>query len=211
MAWLLTAVVRIAYRHRATAKREHEIARRLARETHVPSGETEELARLRREVDRLPSNYRDAVVLHYLEGLSAAQAGKLLGASEAAVWQRLHRARTLLRSRLPPHFKYGLMFLPWNCSAYASVRARSSGSRRIRRRCPPFPLLSSSHPPKWRTLRTMSRRLAASSGGAHATPASTCSLRSTRWGPGTRNISTRYRWRSAPAALSQNSSGARRA
>jgi RNA polymerase sigma-70 factor (ECF subfamily) len=113
MAWLLTAVVRIAYRHRATVQREHELARRLAQETRGHGGEEDELAQLRREVGRLPASYRDAVVLHYLEGLSAAEAGKLLGVSDAAVWQRLHRARALLRSRLPPRFKYGLLFLPW--------------------------------------------------------------------------------------------------
>ena len=113
MAWLFTAVVRIAYRHRATAQREYEIARRLGQEAHGPCEEAEQLALLRHAVDRLPSGYRDAVVLHYLEGLTAAEVGKLVGASETAVWQRLHRARALLRSRLSPGFKHGLMCLPW--------------------------------------------------------------------------------------------------
>jgi RNA polymerase sigma factor (sigma-70 family) len=71
-AWLYTAVVRIAYRHRAKRLRQDEIARRLARETHTRPGATDEPALLRREVDRLPGVYRDAVVLHYLQGLTAS-------------------------------------------------------------------------------------------------------------------------------------------
>jgi len=82
------------------------------------------------------------------------------------------------------------LLLPWNWSGYASVRVGSSGSRRMSKRCPPLPRLSSSHPPKCRTFRTMSRRFVGIAPRAYATPARTCSLRSTRCGSGTRKVPT---------------------
>jgi len=124
VAWLHTAVVRIAYRRRAARRREHEIARRLAREatsSPLPSTliEAEERALLRREVDRLPDALRDAVVLYYLEGLSSAETARLLDVGEPALRQRLHRARALLRSRLPR----ALVVLPWLVRDAAALAA----------------------------------------------------------------------------------------
>ena len=46
--------------------------------------QAEEARILRQRVDRLPDIYRDAVVLHYLEGLSTAETALLLGTSRAA-------------------------------------------------------------------------------------------------------------------------------
>lgn len=51
-------------------------------------------------LDALPDDARETVVLFYREGRSAAQVAQLLGLSEAAVWQRLTRARAALREDL---------------------------------------------------------------------------------------------------------------
>ena len=65
LPWLLTAVVRISYRHRAQRSREHAIAEQLA-PTATPLANAvarEEAKLLRREVGKLPDKYRDAMIL----------------------------------------------------------------------------------------------------------------------------------------------------
>jgi RNA polymerase sigma factor (sigma-70 family) len=102
--WLLTATLRIAYRRKALARREEHLAARLARETQWDRGRladampADEAALVRRAVATLPARYRDVVVLHYLQGLSTAEAALLLDVADATVRKRLQRARTLLRT-----------------------------------------------------------------------------------------------------------------
>jgi RNA polymerase sigma factor (sigma-70 family) len=55
---------------------------------------------LDRELDRLPEQYRTAVVLCYLEGRTQNEAARLLAITTTAVNSRLKRARNLLRQRL---------------------------------------------------------------------------------------------------------------
>lgn len=129
MPWLVTAVVRIAYRHKAREKRQAEICRRLAKAPSAISppasaARTEEVARLRDRVDRLPGKYRDAVVLHYLQGLSTSEVASLLSISRDAVKKRLQRSRTLLAGALSPWAVYPLLVLPW----LLADAARGSGA-----------------------------------------------------------------------------------
>jgi RNA polymerase sigma-70 factor (ECF subfamily) len=49
---------------------------------------------------RLPGIYRDAFVLRDLEELETAEVAELLGIDAAAVRQRVHRARLMLRGYL---------------------------------------------------------------------------------------------------------------
>lgn len=64
----------------------------------APQDDREErLARLRRHVGRLPQALREAIFLFYFERCSHAEIAGRLGITEAAVNQRLHRARTSLR------------------------------------------------------------------------------------------------------------------
>lgn len=60
----------------------------------------ERLERLRAHVGRLPLTLREAVLLTYFEQRTPAEIGALLGVTEGAVHQRLHRARELLKQRL---------------------------------------------------------------------------------------------------------------
>ena len=118
LPWLLTAVVRIAYRQKAVHQRQHLLARRLSRpprtESPLPDIVTaEQVGKLRREIARLPSKYRDPVVLRLLQGLSTHETATLLGVPEPTVRTRLHRARLLLRSRWPSPVAYGFFVLPW--------------------------------------------------------------------------------------------------
>src|SRR6185369_10488566 len=70
--WLMTATLRIAYRHKAIRRREERLAGLLSREARWDRGPladamtAEDAEALRREVDRLPPPYRDVVALHYL-------------------------------------------------------------------------------------------------------------------------------------------------
>jgi RNA polymerase sigma-70 factor (ECF subfamily) len=56
--------------------------------------------RARDAIDRLPDRYRDAFVLRDLEEMSTAHVAQALGIEPAAVRQRVHRARLMLRGYL---------------------------------------------------------------------------------------------------------------
>jgi RNA polymerase sigma-70 factor (ECF subfamily) len=57
-------------------------------------------ARLRREIEQMPSNYRDVLVAHYLDELDLREASQRLGVTESAVKARLWRAREHMRAAL---------------------------------------------------------------------------------------------------------------
>ena len=48
----------------------------------------------------LPQRYRDVIYLHYYEGYSAVEIGKLLSKNVNSIYTLLHRARALLRKNL---------------------------------------------------------------------------------------------------------------
>ena len=56
---------------------------------------------------RLPLDYRTAVTLRDVEGLSAGEAAEVLGISERALKSRLHRGRMALRAQLDSYFEAG--------------------------------------------------------------------------------------------------------
>ncbi len=53
----------------------------------------------------LPADWRAAVVLRDIEGLSTHEAAEIVGAREAAFKSRLHRGRMQLRALLEPYLK----------------------------------------------------------------------------------------------------------
>jgi RNA polymerase sigma-70 factor (ECF subfamily) len=60
---------------------------------------------LERALDRLPADWRAAVVLRDLEGLSTREAAEIAGVEQAAFKSRLHRGRMQLRSLLEPYLQ----------------------------------------------------------------------------------------------------------
>jgi RNA polymerase sigma-70 factor (ECF subfamily) len=68
-----------------------------------PSGDLEDAQRaveVRRALGKLPSRYRELIILCDLHGLSYSDAAAVVGTSVPAVRSRLHRGRQLLRLRL---------------------------------------------------------------------------------------------------------------
>lgn len=56
--------------------------------------------RLHKAIQRLPENYREAIVLYYLDGRNCSSVAAALGVAEPAVRQRLVRARAMLHDLL---------------------------------------------------------------------------------------------------------------
>jgi RNA polymerase sigma-70 factor (ECF subfamily) len=62
--------------------------------------EREEGGLLQQALDRLPPDYREALVLKHIEGLSYEEMSEVLGATVGALKVRAHRGRELLRDQL---------------------------------------------------------------------------------------------------------------
>jgi len=65
------------------------------------------LGAVEQALSRLPLDYRTAVVLRDVEGLSAREAAEILGIGERALKSRLHRGRMALRAELDRYFAAG--------------------------------------------------------------------------------------------------------
>ena len=86
--------------HVLQEKYERE-AGRTKPEASTPNPEWEQIRSvLDREVDKLPEKFRVPIVLHHLQGQSAAMVGTALQCSEQAIKHRLVRGREMLRERL---------------------------------------------------------------------------------------------------------------
>jgi len=60
---------------------------------------------LERSLEQLPADWRAAVILRDIEGLSTGQAAEVVGVGEAAFKSRLHRGRMRLRALLGPYLQ----------------------------------------------------------------------------------------------------------
>jgi RNA polymerase sigma-70 factor (ECF subfamily) len=60
-----------------------------------------------RSLGELPLDYRTAVMLRDVEGLSTAEAAEILGIGERALKSRVHRGRMALRAKLDDYFDEG--------------------------------------------------------------------------------------------------------
>ena len=60
---------------------------------------------LERALEELPTEWRAAVVLRDIEGLSTHEAAEIVGVGEAAFKSRLHRGRMRLRALLEPYLR----------------------------------------------------------------------------------------------------------
>ena len=66
----------------------------------LPAVQTEEYNNVLETVLGLPQKYKDVVYLHYYEGYSAVEIGKILGKNANTVYTLLARARKMLQERL---------------------------------------------------------------------------------------------------------------
>lgn len=66
----------------------------------VADEENEDLSYVLEAVLKLPVKYRDAIYLHYYEGYSALEIGKILGKKENTVYSLLSRGRDMLKTSL---------------------------------------------------------------------------------------------------------------
>src|SRR5262249_50359746 len=103
--WLYQVAHRLALRARAVCARRGEQFTPLEEfEATSPALPAEILSAIvDEELQRLPEQYRSAVVLCYLEGRTQTEAARLLATTTDAVNSRLKRARHLLRQRLSRH------------------------------------------------------------------------------------------------------------
>lgn len=104
--WLYRIVLNRC-RDRLRARRSTVPVDEVAGELHDPrrSPEREAAAReegglLQQALNRLPPDYREALVLKHIEGLAYEEMSEILGASVAALKVRAHRGRELLRDLL---------------------------------------------------------------------------------------------------------------
>jgi RNA polymerase sigma-70 factor, ECF subfamily len=72
---------------------------------HASQGELREV--LEEAIDGLPADYRTALVLHDVEGLSNPDIAEALGISLPAVKSRVHRSRLFVRKRLSEYLATG--------------------------------------------------------------------------------------------------------
>jgi RNA polymerase sigma-70 factor, ECF subfamily len=95
-AWLLQVARRECVDfHRRKKPAEPLVEEPPARPNADPASE-----RLREAIGKLPANYRDVIVLYYLDGRDCGGVAASLGLKEPAVRQRLVRARAMLHDLL---------------------------------------------------------------------------------------------------------------
>ena len=66
-------------------------------------------AEVRAAIDRLPTSYRNVLLLRDIEGLSMTEVAEMLEVSENNAKVRLHRARTALKKQLEPLLNAGAL------------------------------------------------------------------------------------------------------
>lgn len=94
-AWLLRVTANCC-KDCLRARRRHSHADLESLRECLPARESGHL----QELYALPAKWKTVLILHYFEGYSVKEIGKILGLSESAVKKRLQRARDALRLEL---------------------------------------------------------------------------------------------------------------
>ncbi|MDR1511940.1 MAG: RNA polymerase sigma factor [Propionibacteriaceae bacterium] len=101
--WLFaTARHTVLHHHRSTARADalaQTAAQEATRRNQLQADEDGQIAQVRVALAELPPEQRELLMAYYLDGLSGAECGAILGCSTGAVWVRLHRARSALKDR----------------------------------------------------------------------------------------------------------------
>lgn len=99
-AWIIRTTANACKDLLRSAARRTTVALEAAGEPEAPAAPDGTVADA---VARLPREQREAIHLHYFEGLPIAEIARVSGASEAAIAKRLSRARQTLRQTLGDH------------------------------------------------------------------------------------------------------------
>jgi len=99
-SWLCGIALNVAKTRLRRAAIERQVLAALGQ--CAESREIEPLLDVRDAVELLPAGQREAVLLHYIDGLSCDEVAAVLGSTAGAVRVRLHRARAELRRQLVP-------------------------------------------------------------------------------------------------------------
>jgi RNA polymerase sigma-70 factor (ECF subfamily) len=105
-AWLRMIVTRLCLNHRRDTRREvawDDLSGHPAELTEGPEGRVAEWERrgaVERAIDTLPDDYRDVVVLRFMDDLSYDEIARHLGVPVSTVETRLYRAKKQLRQLL---------------------------------------------------------------------------------------------------------------
>jgi RNA polymerase sigma factor (sigma-70 family) len=99
-SWLCGIALNVAKTRLRRAATERRVLAALGRGGE--GSEIEPLVDVRDAVELLPTGQREAVLLHYIDGLSCDEVAAVLGSTPGAVRVRLHRARAELRRQLVP-------------------------------------------------------------------------------------------------------------
>lgn len=97
-AWLIRVAINACKDHMRSLFRHHAVSlEELTEEAaDIPPQHFEVLE----AVLALPAKYKDVIYLHYFEGYSAAETGRILGKKENTVYSLLSRGRALLKETL---------------------------------------------------------------------------------------------------------------
>lgn len=107
VSWLFGIATNVVRHHRRSSARRFRLLAGVAQasahelQATAPDAQTDarrQLARAREAMEALGDELREAFVLCDLEGMSAREAARVLGVSEAAVWKRASRARESIRA-----------------------------------------------------------------------------------------------------------------
>ena len=93
-AWLIRVTINLCRDKMKKTSRETLV------EDALPLKTNEERTDVLEAVKALPENYRNTIYLHYYEGYTAKEIGKILGAKENTVLSWLSRGREALREEL---------------------------------------------------------------------------------------------------------------
>ncbi|MFI1534571.1 RNA polymerase sigma factor [Streptomyces anandii] len=95
--WLFVTARNLLSNHYRSVARLTELHRTVADELgRAPASERDDA--VLDALDRLAPAHREVLLLSYWDGLSATEAGEVLGCGASAVWVRLHRARKAFRA-----------------------------------------------------------------------------------------------------------------
>ena len=101
LSWICQIVVNESYNILRTRQNEYDIAMQPPQDqTGQDDGQDAALLRLDAAIADLPVLYRDTVNVAILSGIGVEEAASLLGCSVNALYQRIHKAKQLLREAL---------------------------------------------------------------------------------------------------------------